>query len=124
MSLPLEDPGMSADVGVVLYRVGLELAALATLSEDLQDALSVAEPEGAISSAVTIERLQSMQNLDLLTQTLDALAQFLKILATEPATAATVDMSEALLAVNLSNVATRLSGHGGETVGENDFELF
>lgn len=113
-------PGLPLRLDVVLGRVAGELATLAALGTDLQDALGT----NAFAGDVPAASVRSMQNLDLMTQTLGALSRFMAVLAGDAAGTKTVDVAAALRTIDLSSVAARLAGETIRDEQHDDLELF
>ncbi|WP_426958709.1 hypothetical protein [Muricoccus radiodurans] len=103
----------------ILGAVGREASDLARMAAGLQAALPV---PGTRLCARTVESLQS---LDLLTQRLQGLADFLDALAPTLPPAWRADVAAAVRGLTLSGLARRLSGAGIEEPGAvEDCELF
>jgi hypothetical protein len=89
----------------VLDSVQEEVAALARMSDELQDSLSRVLGSAALSS----EDLLAVQNLDLITQHLGALATYVKQLSAQVPDAWAVRPELAAATLTLSGIAQRLS---------------
>ena len=124
MGLPLARSTSHEDNSLVFARVARELATLATTSDTLQDALANALAAGGEQAKLDVDALQSLQGLDLLTQTLDALGHVMARLADDPMTTGHVDLSAALQTVPLSGLANRLAGGQGDVGSDMEFDLF
>ena len=124
MGLPLARPTSYEESSLVFARVARELAALATASDTLQDALANTLAASGEQAKLDVDAFQSLQGLDLLTQTLDALGQVMARLGNDPATTGHVDLDAALRAVPLSGLASRLAGGQGDVASDMEFDLF
>jgi len=96
--------GAPLAIGEVLRAVGQELADLGRLASDLQTVLSPAEAWAARNRAA-LDRLQS---LDALTQRLEGMSEFLRILAPTVPAHWPCDAARAAESLTLSGLARRL----------------
>ena len=124
MGLPLARSTSYEDCSLVFARLARELAALAAASDTLQDTLANTLAASAEQVTLDADALQSLQGLDLLTQTLDALGLLMARLGDDPTTTGHVDLGMALQAVPLSGLASRLAGGHGDVGSDMEFDLF
>ena len=100
----------------VLDTVQEEVASLATMSDDIQDALSAVLGSASMSSKDVL----AVQNLDLIGQHLGALATYVKHLSAQVPDDWGVRPELAASMLNLSALAQRLSLRPAETADETD----
>ncbi|MEO1000571.1 MAG: hypothetical protein AAFW69_08235 [Pseudomonadota bacterium] len=105
----------------LLNDIASELAALARIADGVQhDVADLCELVSAAGDPIGIDDLQA---LDRLTQSLDDLARFHAVLATQVPAAWSVDAAAAAGELDLAELAARLSGRVPDVVdaGEPDF---
>ena len=100
----------------VLDTVQEEVASLATLSDDIQDALSGVFGQASMSN----KDLLAVQNLDLIAQHLGALAAYVKNLSAQVPQDWAVRPELAAAMLNLSGLAQRLSFRPPEEIDHSD----
>jgi hypothetical protein len=107
-----EDPG--SELPAILGAVSRELVALGDMGADLQSVLSpLAQAHGNLRQPPGSEEIQA---LDLFTQRLFVLADFLTALAPTVSPGSRADLRQALGAVSLSDVARRLGSAAAEEI--------
>jgi hypothetical protein len=106
----------SVGLALVLGTVRLEVASLATMSDEVQETLSELLGTAQLSNT----NLVAVQNLDLIAQHLAALATYLQHLSDQVPPEWEVKPEAAAATITLSALAHRLSLHSPEEVAEDD----
>ena len=102
-----------AELSPILHAVSRELASLGDMGSVLQSVLSqLASAHARVSGEQHAPGSEDIQALDLFTQRLFVLADFLKALAPTVTPGSCGDLGRALEGVNLSDVARRLGAEG------------
>lgn len=125
--MPLAQEQPRAELEPVLHAVSRELASLGDMGTGLQAVLSsLAQAHVRMTGEEHAPASEDIQALDLFTQRLFVLAEFLTALAPTVTLGAQADLSQALAVVSLSDVARRLGAEGPlEAVADTGaFELF
>jgi hypothetical protein len=117
-----------AELLPILQAVSRELTSLGDMGSVLQTVLgSLATAQAHLSGAPHAPGSEDIQALDVVTQRLFVLADFLNALAPTVTPGSRGDLGRALEGVNLADVAQRLGADGpasGETVQAGELELF
>ena len=115
--------GPHLPVGVALERGSDELRRLMERLERIEHHLEALCFD--TKSALGSEMINALQEIDLIVQSTEALADFIRVVAGQPgARDATVCLQDALGTVRLRDLAARLSGEVETAARDGDLELF
>lgn len=118
---PNEAPPVAADsVAILLHRMHVEMIALAEGVMAVQAALS---PVFAAQAQISGDGIKETQRLDLIEQTLRALAE-IATHASVSSESGPLDIDDVTKICRLSDLAERLRGTPGAESGETELELF